>query len=230
MRISVCIPCYESHGRSKQYLFDIFYALSKQTSKDFNVWISDQSKNSDVLEACEEYADIFEINYIKNEESINSKSPMSSNTNCALRHADGEILKVMFQDDFIISNNLIEQLDQAFDQNVKWAVTGFAHTIDDGRTHYNPKIPSYNDRLLEGINTLSSPSILAIRKDINEFFDENLTMLMDCDMYYRLYKYHGEPAVLRDYHISNREHKNQTQRLKENLIPSEISYLKEKHK
>lgn len=226
MRVSFCIPTYESKGKAQRYLFDIFYALANQTNKDFNVWISDHSKTDVVLEACKEYANEFEINYVKNEDK---RGQISANTNCALRHADGEILKVMFQDDFILTKNLVEELDKAFVDEVDWAVTGFAHTLDDGHTHYNPKIPEYNDRLLEGVNTLSSPSILAMRNGIDEYFDEELTMLMDCDMYYRLYKYHGDPAVLTDYHISNREHQNQTQRTYEHLIPTEIDYLKEKH-
>lgn len=226
MRVSFCIPTYESKGKAQRYLFDIFYALANQTNKDFNVWISDHSKTDVVFEACKEYANEFEINYVKNEDK---RGQISANTNCALRHADGEILKVMFQDDFILTKNLVEELDKAFADEVDWAVTGFAHTLDDGHTHYNPKIPEYNDRLLEGVNTLSSPSILAMRNGIDEYFDEELTMLMDCDMYYRLYKYHGDPAVLTDYHISNREHQNQTQRTYEHLIPTEIDYLKEKH-
>lgn len=226
-RVSFCIPCYESKGKAKKYLFDVFHALEQQKNKDFNVWISDHSVNDDVFEACQEYADVFEINYLKNEDK---RGQISANTNSALRHADGQILKVHFQDDFILTNNLVDALDKAFVDGVNWAVTGFAHTINDGQTHYNPKIPQYNDRLLEGVNTLSSPSILALRNGIDEYFDEELTMLMDCDMYYRLYKYHGDPAVLKDYHISNREHSNQTQRSSEHLLPTEIDYLKEKHK
>ena len=214
MRVSFCIPTYESKGKAQRYLFDIFYALANQTNKDFNVWISDHSKTDVVLEACKEYANEFEINYVKNEDK---RGQISANTNCALRHGDGEILKIMFQDDFILTKNLVEELDKAFTDGVDWAVTGFAHTIDDGHTHYNPKIPQYNDRLLEGVNTLSSPSILALKNGIDEYFDEQLTMLMDCDMFYRLYKYHGDPAVLTDYHISNREHRNQTQRTYEHL-------------
>lgn len=126
MRVSFCIPCYESHGKAKQYLFEIFHALTQQTCKDFNVWISDHSKNDDVLEACQEYADLFEINYIKNTEGIGS---ISANTNCALEHADGEILKVMFQDDFILTKTLVAELDKAFQNDVLWAVTeiGRAH-------------------------------------------------------------------------------------------------------
>ena len=88
--------------------------------------------------------------------------------------ADGDILKVLFSDDIILTKNLTEELDRAFTKGVKWAVTGFAHTIDDGRSHYNPKFPVYNDRLLEGVNTLSSPSILAVRKDLEEYFADIL--------------------------------------------------------
>ena len=225
-RISYCIPTHDGNLRCQQYLFDIFYALENQTNKNFNVWISDHSKSDKIIKACEEYADLFEINYIKNDSSVGN---ISSNTNHAMRNADGDILKVLFSDDFILTKNLTEELDKAFTDDVSWAVTGFAHTIDDGATHYNPKIPVYNDRLLEGINTLSSPSILALRKGLDVYFDEDLTMLMDCDMYYRLYKYHGDPVVLKDYHISNREHPNQTQRQYEDLLPKEIEYLKKKH-
>ena len=226
MKVSYCIPTHDGNAKCQQYLFDIFFALEHQTNKNFNVWISDHSKSNKILKACEDYADLFEINYVKNDSSLGN---ISSNTNNAMLCADGDILKVLFSDDIILTKNLTEELDRAFTKGVKWGVTGVAHTIDDGRSHYNPKFPVYNDRLLEGVNTLSSPSILAVRKDLEEYFDEDLVMLMDCDMYYRLYKYHGEPLVLKDYHISNREHKNQTQRSNEHLLPKEIEYLKKKH-
>tara|TARA_B100000927_G_scaffold159089_1_gene128166 strand:+ start:838 stop:1524 length:687 start_codon:yes stop_codon:yes gene_type:complete len=226
MRVSFCIPTHDGNAKCQNYLFDIFHALSQQTNKNFNVWISDHSKSDKVLNACAEYGDLFDIMYIPNKDHVGN---ISANTNNALQNADGEILKVLFSDDFILTNNLVEELDKAFTDEINWAVTGYAHTIDDGQTHYNPKIPYYNEKLLEGVNTLSSPSILALRRGIDMYFDERLTMLMDCDMYYRLYKYHGEPAILKDYHISNREHKTQTQRTYEHLLPEEIEYLKEKH-
>ena len=226
MRVSFCIPTHDGNAKCQNYLFDIFHALSQQTNKNFNVWISDHSKSDKVLNACAEYGDLFDIMYIPNKDHVGN---ISANTNNALQNADGEILKVLFSDDFILTNNLVEELDKAFTDEIDWAVTGYAHTVDDGQTHYNPKIPYYNEKLLEGVNTLSSPSILALRRGIDMYFDERLTMLMDCDMYYRLYKYHGEPAILKDYHISNREHKTQTQRTYEHLLPEEIEYLKEKH-
>ena len=176
MRVSFCIPTHDGNSRCQNYLFDIFHALSQQSNKNFNVWISDHSESDKVLNACTEYGDLFDIMYIPNKDHVGN---ISANTNNALQNADGDILKVLFSDDFILTNNLVEELDKAFTDNVDWAVTGYAHTLDDGQTHYNPKIPYYNDRLLEGVNTLSSPSILAMRKGIDMYFDEQLTMLMD---------------------------------------------------
>ena len=230
MRVTYCIPTHGGNVKCQQYLFDILYALDKQTNKNFDVVISDQCGISDsrIVECVRDYIDVLNIEYRRCETKLGN---ISHATNQALAMATGEIKKIMFSDDFILTDNLTEELDKAFTPDVQWCVSGFAHTVDDGKTHYNPKLPVYNDRLLEGVNTLSSPSILALRGDLDIQFDENLTMLMDCDMYYRLYKYHGEPAVLQDYHISNREHAYQTQRNKDynDLIPEEIEYLKKKH-
>ena len=205
-------------------MFDILYPLSQQTTNDFELCVSHQGDEKRILRALNDYWDILNITYKKAGEGN-----ISVNTNNAMRMAEGDIIKILYSDDFILTSNLTEELDKAFIPEVSWAVTGFAHTIDNGQTHYNPKLPLYNDRLLEGVNTLSSPSILAVRNGIEEYFDEHLVMLMDCDMYYRLYKNHGDPLVLKDIHISNREHRNQTQRSNEHLIPEEIDYLKNKH-
>jgi len=205
-------------------MFDILYPLSQQTFKDFELCVSHQGDQTRILRALNDYWDILNITFQRAEEGN-----ISVNTNSAMKMADGDIIKILYSDDFILTNNLTAELDKAFTSDVEWVVSGFAHTLDNGKTHYNPKLPVYNDRLLEGVNTLSSPSILAVRNGIGEYFDEKLVMLMDCDMYYRLYKYHGDPVVISDYHISNREHRNQTQRSNEHLIPEEIEYLKKKH-
>ena len=223
MRVSYCIPTHD-HPRCEQYMFDILYTLSQQSYKDFELCVSHQGDEKRILRSLNDYWDILNITYKRA-----PKGNISVNTNHAMKMGEGDIIKVLYSDDFILTSNLTKELDKAFTSDVLWAVTGFAHTLDNGYTHYNPKIPFYNDRLLEGINTLSSPSILAMRKDIKEYFDENLVMLMDCDMYYRLYKNYGDPIVINDIHISNREHQNQTQRTYEHLLPEEIDYLKKKH-
>ena len=222
MRVSYCVPTHD-HPRGEQYMFDILYPLSQQTTKDFELCISHQGDEKRILRALNDYDDL-DIKFQRA-----SEGNISVNTNNSMMMAEGDIIKNLYSDDFILTTTLTEELDRAFDFGVRWAVTGFAHTLDNGKTHYNPKLPVYNDRLLEGVNTLSSPSILALRNGLGEYFDEKLVMLMDCDMYYRLYTMLGNPVLLEDIHISNREHRNQTQRSNEHLIPEEIDYLKTKH-
>jgi hypothetical protein len=63
-----------------------------------------------------------------------------------------------------------------------------------------------------------------------ELFDENLIMLMDCEMYYRLHNKYGEPYIIRDLLVCNRQHKNQLQNLNQDKLSEEIDYCKNKYK
>jgi hypothetical protein len=90
--------------------------------------------------------------------------------------------------------------------------------------------PQWNDRLIFGVNTISSPSVLSFRNQNVSFFDENLTMLMDCEYYYQLYLKYGEPTVLNETLISNRIHQFQISTNYEGNINEEINYIKKKYK
>ena len=134
MKVSYCIPTHDGNAKCQMYLFDIFHALECQTDQRFDVWISDHSESKKVYAACEDYADVLDIKYVPNDKK---RGNISANTNNALRHADGEILKVLFSDDFILTRTLNQELIQAFDNTpYQWAVTGYAHSIDEGKTHY----------------------------------------------------------------------------------------------
>lgn len=234
-KLSICVPVWEAYGRGESYLRNILFSLVQQSFKDFNVCISDQSKDDKLYEVCQEYANDIEIIYYKNED----KPGFISNVNSALELGDeveSEIIKIMFQDDFILTSTVIEETYNQFSNSQQqWAVCGFAHTIDEGRSHYNAKIPAWNDNMIRGVNTFSSPSILSMKKGFIEYFDENLTMLMDCEMYHRLYTKYGQPLIMQQIHISNREHQNQTSRLMQSqeefdtALSNEVEYCLSKH-
>ena len=57
-------------------------------------------------------------------------------------------------------------------------------------------VPRLNDRMHLGRNTVSSPSVLAIRRTCRERFDESLQWLMDVEYYHRLHVAHGDPVIL----------------------------------
>ena len=64
--ISVCVPTYEFKGNGVKYLDDIFSGLRKQTFQDFEVVVSDHSKDDVMQDFCETMSEEFNITYMKN--------------------------------------------------------------------------------------------------------------------------------------------------------------------
>ncbi|NDB30587.1 hypothetical protein EB151_13700, partial [archaeon] len=115
-----------------------------------------------------------------------------------------------------------------------WLVNGCNHTNDDGYNFYWEMYPKWNDNLLNGVNTISSPSVLSFRKEVDSRFDENLVYFMDCEFYYGMNEKYGRPIFLNDVLISNRvgdysvttnvSHKN-----RDYYVNKETKYCKEKY-
>lgn len=204
-KISICVPTSDYNRLSKKFTKELFESIKKQTFKDYEVCISDHSLNDDVLEVCEEYANYFTIKYFKNSENIGNGP---ANTNSSLEMAEGEIVKIMFQDDFFFSKHALYSINENFSNtDKKWLVSGCNHLQEN--YYCNEFFPRWNSDIIRGVNTISSPSVLSIKKTVIEKFDQNLTMLMDCEYYYNLYIKYGDPIFVNEIHVTNRIHENQ---------------------
>ena len=200
MRFSIVIPTWEQYGKGVFFLNQLLTSIRNQNYQSLEVIISDHSINNDIENLTNNFTDLF-IRYFRNE---NNRGNSPANLNFGLNHAEGDIIKVMFQDDFFVNNNSLILIDNAFtNKDAKWLVNGCCHTTDSVN-FYNFMVPSWNDRILEGINTISSPSVLSFINSEIIFFDENLTMLMDCDYYTKMKNKFGVPSVLEDITVVNR--------------------------
>jgi glycosyltransferase involved in cell wall biosynthesis len=203
--ISIAIPTYEMKGTGDHYLSELFETIKVQDFRDFEVCISDHSKDSSILEVCEQYANYFEIKYFKNEDN-RGNSP--ANTNSSVEMCMGKITKLIFQDDLFISRSALSKIKSKFDtESCTWCFNGFAHT-NNGVDHFRPMIPKWTDMMLEGRNLLGSPSCVSFLTDKFVKFDEKLQLLMDTDFYHRMRYNYGMPCTIEDYLTSNREHSN----------------------
>ena len=63
MRFSVVMPVYEMNGNGHKVIEYGFESLAKQTFKDFEVVVSDQSKDFLVADVCEKWRDRLNIIY-----------------------------------------------------------------------------------------------------------------------------------------------------------------------
>lgn len=182
------------HGKALELLRRNFDMLKKQTFKDFEVIVSDNSEDSIVKNLCADKTnDSLNIRYIKN-----PRKGLSQNSNESLKHANGTLIKILFMDDYLADENSLQDIVDNFRGG--WLVTGCGHDRGDGKI-INPHFPAYNKKVYLGKNTIGSPSVLTIpNKDII-LFDENLTWLLDCDYYKRLYDKFGKPSILNKINV-----------------------------
>ena len=230
MKISLAVPTWECHGKGREFLNDLLRTIEIQTHKDFEVCISDHSKDDWLINECKDFKDKIDIKYSKNLED-HGNSP--ANTNRAISMCSGDIIKVMFQDDFFWDDEALEKIHGEFESSDSmWLVNGCNHTNDMGHSFFWEMFPRWNEDMLKGKNTISSPSVLSMRKECFDKvkFDKNLIMLMDCEYYYSLQKNFGDPIYLDDILITNRLHGNQiSSRYDMDKIELEVDYCIAKH-
>lgn len=228
MKVSVCIPTWEQYGRGVEFLKNNLTKISQQNYKNFEVVISDHSQTDDIEKLCNEFGNNFELNYFRN---VESRGNGPANTNNSIKKAKGDIIKIMFQDDFFYTESALSVIVKKFtDSQTKWIVNGCNHTHDDGKTFSNFMVPYWNDNIVTGTNTISSPSVLSFLNQESVFFDEELVMLMDCEMYYQLFKKYGLPTIIPDTLVTNRMHQHQISSMYNKNMWDEIAHVKTKHK
>ena len=205
-----------------EYSFNILYS---QTYKNFEIVISDHSTDDNIEELCKQWNQVLNINYFKNEYK---RGISSANINHAIKNAKGDIIKVLFQDDFLYDEHSLEKQLECFKGN--WMVTACCHY--NGVEVYKPFYPKYHDQIQYGQNTISSPSVIMFKnKDIIEF-DEELFWLMDVDYYKRMYNKFGLPDICNYITVVNREHENQVSNTlaTEEIRKKELDYVIQKYR
>jgi glycosyltransferase involved in cell wall biosynthesis len=214
------------NGMGATYLEKSFGVLAKQTLDGFEVIVSDQSLNDDIKELCEVWQGRLNLRHYWNRDG---ERQASANTNHALKMARGAVHKVLFQDDFILSETALQEIFEAFDGlEAMWLLTGSGNTRD-GQTIERPMVPHLTPKLHFGKNTVSSPSVLAIRASCEHQFDENLIWLMDVEFYARLWKNYGNPIILPETLVANRLHADQVSKSIDRAIQKrELDYVRKK--
>lgn len=202
---SIAIPTWEINGLGAEYLDYSFNILVHQTFKDFEVVISDHSLDDSILNVVKNWSEYLDISYIRNDQGRGKIAP---NLNVAMSQCSGEYIKILFQDDFLYGENALMDIKYEIDNSyneVKWLVTACCHTRDAEVT-YDVMIPFYHDKIYTGHNTISCPSVLTVKNDIDTLsFNEDLNWVVDCEYYKRCYDKFGLPTIVKNVCTVNRE-------------------------
>ena len=152
-------------------------------------------------------------------------STMPITSNRVIESAKGEIIKVLYMDDWLESEDYLEQIYNIFRfPDTQWVITPASTNKD----------PQWTDDIHIGNNKLGSPSALAFRNNFNEvgneLFDEGLSWMLDCDLYKRLEIIFGKPTILTGIVVGIGEHANQmTHILTDQQKQDEVNYLRKKY-
>jgi len=148
---------------------------------------------------------------------------MASNTNEAIKKCKGRFIKILFMDDYLAHKYSLKEIVDRFQS--RWLVTGCEHD-NHSPDHY----PRYNEDIHKGYNTIGSPSVLTILNKNPLLFDENMSWLLDCDYYKRMYDKYGEPTILNTVNVGIGIHKGQaTYILSDELKTNEHDYMLKKY-
>jgi glycosyltransferase involved in cell wall biosynthesis len=193
IKISVCIPTYEAGGKGVFFLQKNIEGILKQTYDNFEIIISDHSKNSEI----ENYISSLshpKITYFRYKEHIGKPA---YNTNNAINNSTGDYIKIMNQDDYIKSDDFFQKAIDLIKGGSKWVLSNFTHLNYNTGEYFKFMTPSFRvdgRHLLDGRNSIGCPSVGLIPK--GELIDVNVTYMIDCELWYRLFIKYGQPGLV----------------------------------
>lgn len=150
---------------------------------------------------------------------LTKEGKMAENTNASILCSKGQFVKVMYMDDYFAHEGALKAIVEACRGH--WAVAGADN---------NPN-PYWTDDIHMGNNKLGSPSALIFRNTQDPLlFDEEMSWVLDCDLYKRLYERYGPPDILLGEHIGIGIHPLQVSNTMTNEDKlNEINYINKKY-
>lgn len=193
-KISICTTVHKLPERlSERFLVEFLSDLMYQTFKDFEVIVADQSDTNEMEIICNVFSKVLNIKYIKNTKGLNTTA---DNVNLALSNATGELIKILFVDDFFMDRFGLQDTWNAFQANPDkvWLIAGWVHCNQE-KTHFFGHSPT--PTFIFGTSWVSGiPSTYAIRREYYIEWDDSLIYLVDGDLFDRTYWYYGLPIMV----------------------------------
>jgi len=225
-KISVCIPVYISREEELDYLEQSLARLALQKIIGVELVVSDATTNQRWSGQV-----INMVNQFKNSKYVSAKGfNIGENVNSAVDNASSNFVKLLFQDDFIITDySLFAAVMRLSLSRRSWHVSACNHFSEIRQQFYGYHRPRLSSTLLIGGNSLSSPSVVTFRRKRFVHLSDELTYLVDCDWYLRMSHSFGPPVFGVFPLISNRIHASQATHWAKKFLESEKSLIATMH-
>lgn len=135
---------------------------------------------------------------------IVQEGKMAANTNAGMEKATGELIKILYLDDYFAHPDALWNIVDNFSIEDTWLATGCLHqeaSPDVLEEPHSPHFAQYTEDIHTGNNRLGSPSVITFRNKGHLLFDENLSYFLDCDLYKRYHAEYGLPKIINDLNV-----------------------------
>ena len=226
--ISICIPAYKRITDLK-ILLD---SIGRQTFKNFEVIITDDSPDDTVKNFCDAYLNEFELVYYKN--SLPLGTP--ENWNECIRKATGTWVKLMHDDDYFATDNSLAFFVAAIERDKQAQVFYSAFVFEDAANHTQKMIScNWFDRFFLSLspyhllrrNYFGNPSCIIVKKEVPFFYDNRFKYIVDFAYYIELLQNNIKCVYIKDVlihvginegQVTNYTYKNKAVQMFENHI------------
>jgi glycosyltransferase involved in cell wall biosynthesis len=208
--ISICIPAY----KKPEFVIRAIQSIQKQSYKQVEIIISDDSPNEDIKIAIQSYISELNIKYYHNQPAL--KSP--KNWNNAISLSTGEYFMLLHQDDWLESVDCLSIYIKAFDAHPKAQFVFCKNTAiqPDGTQltlQYLTSLLKDMDKRPNHIlraNVIGPPSNTMLKRGVGVNYDEDYIWLVDVDYYVSLLNKGYEYVYLDAHLVSIGLHEDQT--------------------
>lgn len=179
--ISICIPAY----KHEDYLKRLLDSIAIQTFTDFEVIVTDDSKDDSVSKLMAAYNSRFPIVYLKNSSQLGTPE----NWNESIRKAGGEWIKLMHDDDWFAGPDSLARFAASIQPEKNFIFSAYEN-VYEGRENnevvrasaFSRKMLATNPVALLSKNLVGPPSVTLYRKTALEY-DKRMKWRVDIDFY-----------------------------------------------
>jgi len=192
-KISTIIPVYAENIVQTEMLELALNSLLEQTIKPYEVIVSDNSNDGECIFRIKKICNEMELNikYYPNTEFLGA----AKNTNFAASQANAEIIHILYQDDFILNENLYKEVSELFYKNIDiWLIA-------QGRVEQRELVSKFDAATKFGFNELGGPSSLFVASKNFILFNPDYRMIFDVINYHEYFLKMGEPHIIKGVNI-----------------------------
>jgi glycosyltransferase involved in cell wall biosynthesis len=180
---SICIPAY----KNVHFVTRLLDSVASQSITDYEIIVSDDSPDDSVQKLVNDFKQLPNIRYFKNEPAAGTPA----NWNLAINKATGKWIKIMHDDDWFNNNDALFIFKTFAEKNFDYNFFYCAYNNVDENGKYQLIKNSWLDIFLIRMNILNifrrnvigNPSCTLISNDELLFYDDRLKWLVDIDYY-----------------------------------------------